>query len=222
MAKVFEKGLNSFNNVSVGKNFTSETSYIIGYWEAGDLLVDMAITTNNPQRDRLFLPICYNYRHFLELNLKYLILEAEELYYLLEKENMQNKDYKNNFSNEINNTHNINKLLNWLLIILACISDDKFSKAINKLIFEFHKIDETGQTFRYLKSKDDIIHFKNREEFDLEKIKNAVYKIGNYLMGIDIYLSEHSKFIKAFICEMESNYNWEYEHQDDYYYNNYY
>jgi len=149
MAKIFEKGLNCYNNAIVGKNFTNDTSYLIGYWEAGDILVDIAISENNPKRDRLFFPIGYNYRHFIELCLKYLFLEAEELYMILESTDMQNKKYEHNFSKEINKTHNIHTLLNGLKNILECISDDKFSKEIEKSILELHHMDKTGQKFRY-------------------------------------------------------------------------
>ena len=154
----------------------------------GDILVDIAISKNNPQKDRLFFPICYNYRHFIELCLKHLILKSEELYFILKCYNMQNKECQYEFKEEVNNTHNIEKLLNRLTMVLNCISDDKFSTNIIKSILEFHEIDRTGQAFRYPKNRDDILHFEIREEFDLTKIKMAINEMGNYLMGIDIYL----------------------------------
>ena len=218
MTKIFEKGLNNFTTAVVGKNFTSDTSYMVGYWEAGDILIDTAIKQVNPLKDRLFFPICYNYRHFIELCLKHLILKSEKLYLILEEHNMQNKNLKQKLSDEINNTHNIHTLLYWLINILECISDDKFSKEIMNFILEYHNMDKNGQKFRYPRTKDDVAHFELREEFDLEKIKNAVTKLGNYLLGIDMYLSEHGSFIKTYISEMESLYDWQYDHQEDYYY----
>ena len=101
MAKMFDKGLNHFTTAVVGKNFTNDASYMMGYWEAGDILVDTAIKQINPLKDRLFFPICYNYRHFIELCLKHLILKAERLYYILEENNMQNKNLAQKFSDEI-------------------------------------------------------------------------------------------------------------------------
>jgi len=215
MAKIFERGLSDYSNVTVGKNFTNEASYIIGYWEAGDILVNEAIALHHPLKDRLFFPICYNYRQFIELCLKYLILSAEEIYPLCETCNMQRKKYGEKLSKK---THSIETLLNSLIATLDCISEEKFDEDIKKSILEYHKMDETGQKFRYPKSTKNDVHFEFREDYDLEKIKNAINTIGNYLMGIDIYLSEFGKFLKTYIAEMEAMYNYEYEHQEDYYF----
>ena len=100
----------------IGDKFTNEISYIIGYWESGDILVDRAIALSSPYKDRLFFPICYNYRQFLELILKQLILDADEVYKHCEYVHIQNKCNKYNFTEKLNTTHNIEKLLNWLII----------------------------------------------------------------------------------------------------------
>ena len=85
------------------------------------------------------------------------------------------------------------------------------------MILEYHKMDETGQKFRYPVSKQNIMYFQTREDFDLNKIKIGIKTIGNYLMGIDAYLCELDNFAKAYIKEMEDMYNCEY----DRYYENY-
>jgi len=219
MAKIFDRGFNDYSNVVIGDKFTNEASYIIGYWGAGDILVDIAIKLNSPKRDRLFFPICYNYRQFVELCLKQLILEAEEIYFILENNNMQNKKYNHKFSEKINKTHSIDKLLNWLIIILDCFTNEKISKDIIKYILEYHNMDKTGQRFRYHKSTENEIHFEIREDYDLEKIKYAINKIGNYLMGIDAYLYEFGNFTKTYISEMENSlYNLGYNYQENYYF----
>jgi hypothetical protein len=206
MTKIFERGLTDYTNVTVGKNFTNEASYIIGYWEAGDILVNEAIALHHPLKDRLFFPICYNYRQFIELCLKQLILSAEEIYPLCEACNMQRKKYEGKLSKK---THHIDTLLNSLIAILKCISEEKFDKDIRKSILEYHKMDKTGQKFRYPKSTNNEIHFEFREDYDLEKIKEAINTIGNYLMGIDAYLSEFGNFLKTYIAETEAMYNYE-------------
>ena len=217
MAKIFERGINDYSNVTVGRHFTNDVSYIIGYWEAGDVLVDTAITLYHPKKDRLFFPICYNYRQFIELCIKQLILDAEDIYLLLEANNMQNKNCDQRFSEKIDKTHSIETLLNWLITILRCLTEEGISKEIIKSILEYHKMDKTGQKFRYPKSKQNLPHFEQREDFDLEKIRDAVKNIGNYLMGVDAYLYEFGNFVKADIAEMERIYNWEYNHQENYY-----
>jgi hypothetical protein len=217
MAKIFEGSLNDYANVTVGKHFTNEASYIIGYWEAGDILANEAMKLYHPLKDRLFFPICYNYRQFIELFLKQLILEAEEIYYICEGNNMQIKEYKLKLSDKIHKTHSIEKLLNWLIIILSCISEEKMNKEIIKSILEYHKMDKTGQKFRYPKSTNNVEHFEFREDYNLEKIKNVIKTIGDYLMGIDAYLSDFGDFTKRYIAEMEAIYKYEYNHQEDYF-----
>jgi hypothetical protein len=67
MDKIFIAGFDDRANVSIGDKFTNENSYIIGYLEAGHILIDRAIALCHPYKDRLFFPVCYNYRQFLEL-----------------------------------------------------------------------------------------------------------------------------------------------------------
>jgi hypothetical protein len=206
MDKIFIRGFNEYTNVTVGDKFTNEISYIIGYWEAGDILVDKAITLNHALRARLFFPICYNYRQFIELCLKQLILDADKIYNDCKFINMQKKNCKQVFSEQINRTHNIETLLHWLITILNCITDEKMDKNIIKSILEYHKIDKTGQRFRYPVSTKNISHFEFREDFDLKSIKDGITVVGNYLMGVDAYLYEFGNFVKVHIAEIEDIY----------------
>lgn len=68
------------NNVTVGGRFTSDYSYPLGYWEAANHLVEIASFSKSPSKNRLFYPICFNYRQFIELCLKQLIIRSEEFY----------------------------------------------------------------------------------------------------------------------------------------------
>jgi hypothetical protein len=52
----------------------------------------------------------------------------------------------------------------------------------------------------------------------LEKIKEGIETIGDYLMGIDAYLYEYGKFVSTYVKEIEDSYNYEYDHQYNYYY----
>jgi len=206
MDKIFKCGFNDYTNVTVGGNFTNESSYIIGYWKAGDILVDKAITLNHPLSARLFFPICYNYRQFIELCLKQLILDTEEIYCNCKLLNTQRKDSTQVFSEQINKTHNIETLLHWLINILNCITDEKMDKNIIRAILEYHQMDTTGQKFSYPVSTKNISHFKFRNDYDLKSIKDGINVVGNYLMGVDAYLYEFGNFVKIHITEMEDIY----------------
>jgi hypothetical protein len=206
MGKIFIQGVDDQACVSIGDKFTDEISYIIGYREAGDALVDKAIALTHPYKDRLFFPICFNYRHFIELILKQLILDAEIVYNNCESIGMQRKNNSHNFAEETNLTHSIEKLLNQLIIILDSITDKKISKNVIKLIMEYHKMDTTGQKFRYPVSIKNEKHFEIPENFDLEKIKAGIKTIAGCLMGVDAYLCQFGNFVKIAIEEIDSMY----------------
>ena len=66
---------------TIGGHNHTRYSYINGYYEAGKGLIDIAISEKySHKKDTLFYPICYNYRHYLELHLKSLIMDTEILY----------------------------------------------------------------------------------------------------------------------------------------------
>jgi len=71
----------SVNAVAGGK-YSEPYSYMEGYYRAGEKLAAFAINERR-NMDVLFFPICFNYRHYVELTLKHLILAAEKYYFAL-------------------------------------------------------------------------------------------------------------------------------------------
>jgi len=55
---------------------------MLGYYKAGEKLAALVICEERNQ-DILFFPICFNYRHYVELTLKHLIKSAEKYYFVL-------------------------------------------------------------------------------------------------------------------------------------------
>lgn len=176
------------NNVCVGGEFTSDYSYPLGYWEAADFLVEQALSLSSPFKDRLFYPICFNYRQFIELCLKQLIIFSEEFYRKTEKVGYELKKIEQYHSTELMETHSLEKLLNWLKESLSCTSSDDFDGRIQSLIIEFHNIDPSGEKFRYPISKTNKQSFPDQSHYDLKKIKKQIEKIANYFMGIDSWI----------------------------------
>jgi hypothetical protein len=206
MGDIFIQGVDDQACVSIGDKFTDELSYIIGYREAGDALVDKAIALTHPYKDRLVFPICFNYRQFIELILKQLILDAEITYNNCESIGMQRKNSRHNFAEKMNLTHNIEKLLSRLIIILDNITDKEINKNVIELIMEYHQMDPTGQKFRYPVSSKNEKYFEIPENFDLEKIKAGIKTIADCLMGVDAYLCQFGNFVKISIEEIDSMY----------------
>jgi len=76
-----------------GGKYSEPYAYMLGYYKAGKKLASLAIYERRNQ-DILFFPICFNYRHYVELTLKHLILSAEKYYFVLrglEPENVKSE-----------------------------------------------------------------------------------------------------------------------------------
>ena len=107
-------------------------------------------------------------------------------------------------SDELKDTHSIEKLLNWLLDILQCVADEEFDPEIKALIIEFHNMDPTGQKFRYPISTHDIASFPIPSFFDLAKLKTGLKRISDYFSGIDGYLDYYDSLADSMIDESQA------------------
>jgi hypothetical protein len=85
---------------------------------------------NTIDKDSLIYPICFNYRHYIELHLKSLIEESEILYDKIKQLGyLQNDELPKKFSNSLDNTHNLYKLLVLLLYLMK-----SFQKILIKMV----------------------------------------------------------------------------------------
>ena len=74
-------------NAIVGGFYSELYVLMEGYYEAANMLISSALDEGNSTRDLTFLfhPICFLYRHYIELSLKYLISKSELLYAILDE-----------------------------------------------------------------------------------------------------------------------------------------
>jgi hypothetical protein len=70
---LFDSADDWYHNACINLRFFNWDVYASGYKHAGDLLVQHVIDTRN-HRDTLVFPIVFNYRQYIELRLKELIL----------------------------------------------------------------------------------------------------------------------------------------------------
>jgi hypothetical protein len=193
-------------NVVVGGKFTTEYSYPIGFWEAADYLVEKAVQLEAPYKDRLFYPIGSNYRQFIELTLKQLIILVEKFYKKCEVLGFQRRTPLQTYSDLLNDTHSLERLLNMLTDLLDCVAEEQFNPEIRKLIIEYHNFDPFGQRFRYPTSTQNEVYFPEKEMFDIVKIKDGVTKIAKYFMGIDGYIDHYDSMANGFLDSLNTMY----------------
>jgi len=112
--------------------------YVIGYKEAGDILVK-DVAERRGRADTLIFPIVFLYRHYIELRLKSLLKDGCRL---LNREHEQKP------------VHRLSKLwkeVRSILVELWLNHDEDELKAMDMLIAQFEAIDPKSTSFRYSK-----------------------------------------------------------------------
>ena len=150
--QLFKKSSISEHIATIDVSHNLQYKYINGYYEAGNELVNIAINEKQGsyKKDILFYPICYNYRHYIELHLKSLIVDLEILYDKMNQLGyLKNGTLSEKKSDKLDSTHNINDLFKFFYERLNLVSDEPFPNDIKKYIKQMHDMDKNGQKFRY-------------------------------------------------------------------------
>lgn len=120
---------------------SDNNQYASAFVSGANMLVDAL--ANDPTyrvKGDLFLPVCYLYRHSIELRLKTIIWRAQSV------------DYSNWTLNDLSTTHSLHVLWNEVRVILEKL-EDRFTpdviNALEQLVLEFHHVDPESQQFRY-------------------------------------------------------------------------
>ncbi len=157
----------------------TESAYIAGYQRAADMIVEAAHDDDlNP--DDLVFPVVYLYRHHLELMLKGLVRLGVRLGSL--------DDCENNLGG-----HNLHKLWNKAKQLIKEVwpdSPDDDVQAVEQVILQFHKLDPTGQAFRYARDTKGTPHLQNAPaRVELVNLKATLDSVSTFLdaayAGID-------------------------------------
>ncbi|KJH70772.1 hypothetical protein [Aliterella atlantica] len=170
-----------------GKYLLDSNNHIHGYYKAADILVNSALDSHiNRDRDMLFFPIVFNYRHYIELSLKNLIEKSEDCYDALEQTGSNYGSLKSRFKNNLN--HHLKPLLNHLTERLLLIGEVGFEESICETILDIHKLDPESITFRYpIKKKGDLT-LPEQESYDLKNIQERMKIVKNSFEGATIEL----------------------------------
>jgi hypothetical protein len=194
------------HNATVGGYNQTRYLYINGYYESAKELVEIAICSKyNNKKDTLFYPICYNYRHYLELHIKSLIVDTEILYDKMEQlAYLENGNLSEKISDNLDNTHNLYDLFELFIERLNLVSNEKFPNDIKKYIKQMHDTDKDGQKYRYYHGTNKKLSFPKEEQFDLKNISNIMEEVHDLLWGVDGYLDHYIQMSNDIIHDYEA------------------
>ncbi len=124
-----------------------DSSYAEAFKSAGDKIIsELARGEDVIHPDMYFFPIVYLYRHCLELKMKEIIRLGAVLELISQSKKMQ----------EVLDSHNLHALWNKVKATITKYwpngPKDELLSA-EKIILDFHKVDEDGQTVRYSRDK---------------------------------------------------------------------
>lgn len=149
----------------------TDGTYLVGFQRAADMIVTAAESENlNP--DDLVFPVAYLYRHHLELMVKELVRLGVRVGSL-------------DGCEDILGGHNLHKLWNKAKQLIEEVWPDSPNDdltAVEQALHEFHKLDPTGQAFRYALDKNGRPHLQDAPQVvDLSNLKSVVDSVSLFL-----------------------------------------
>ena len=145
-----------------------------GYMRAGAGLIELC-TQDGYEHERHFViyPILFNYRHGLELAMKWIVV-------MYGGEGIQG----------IDEDHNLWKLWKRCRAIVEQYepNDDDADEVVEQIIKDFHDLDKAGITFRYGWSNDGKEIKLPNDMVDLENIRDVMDGVAGYFDGTDGWL----------------------------------
>jgi len=163
-------------NALVGSYFSLDMRlYAEGYYLGANLLVG-EINKGGPS-NVLVYPICFLYRHFIEIALKGIIEGFSGLGYSVELD-------------RIRRTHDLATLLDVTGNMVRKHFETSLSEDTKKTILEINGIDPKSQVFRYSVSKRGDQFFPNHDVIGLGTLKNKMTRVYDELLGTLIGIDE--------------------------------
>lgn len=163
-------------NANISDGFSRLVLMMEGYRKAAELMVQAA-ERDTVERSWLVYPILFNYRHFLELALKY-----------------QLATYGPTVGIEPNwNCHRLE--ISWssfteMLERYGTDDPDEVDPVVGEIILEFAKIDPASYSYRYPVNKKGEPVPVDRENLHLPTLADVMGGVAGYFTGCDGFLSE--------------------------------
>lgn len=174
-----------------------------GYKLAGDILSEY-VKEKGAEQDFLIFPIAFNYRHNLELLMKYAIEIGLELY----PEIQESKEIGKNIPTH----HRLNNLWDAVRKIIMrhenMDKEDNRIKAMKEIIDQFSKLDPGSSFFRYPMDKDRKVHDCPMSIINIETLSRVMTKASNMMNGICMSLSVALDIKMEIEADFASEYMW--------------
>ena len=152
-----------------------------GYMSAGAALID--VCEEDPhERHFLIYPILFNYRHGIELAMKWIIVSYVR-YASIEVDDI-----------EIHNLWQLWKLCKQIIIEVG--SEDESLPAVEQVIKDLHDLDGSALTFRYSCDKNGVLISMPDKLIDLNNIRDVMEGISHFFEGADGQLDANSSAIE--------------------------
>ena len=148
-----------------------------GYMKAGELLIE-ACEEHNYERHSLIYPILFNYRHGIELAMKWVITQYGRY---------------STVQISIIEHHNLWKL--WQIckqIIIEVGSESEDISYVEQVIKDLHHLDNSAQAFRYSRDKNGDLFTLPDGMVDLQNIRAVMEGVSHFFDGVDGQLDHHS------------------------------
>lgn len=203
--KLFTSTPKKYESAVAGGAYCESYVYIEGYYRTSELIVLSILNNKNKfhQMQFLFLPLMFNYRHYVELHLKHLIKQAEKLYFALKIMGGTRGELNESVISQLTKTHGLETLLEWLKGRIKLVTDETLDEKLLKTIRQLNEVDSDGQNFRYSVRTNCKKSLPNQFSADIEKICSRMQDIHNYLSGIDIWLDEEIRSVYEFLYECQ-------------------
>ena len=158
-----------------------------GYMSAGAALID-ACEEDPHERHFLIYPILFNYRHGIELAMKWIIAR-----------------YGRYASVEVGDIENHNLWQLWKVckqIIIEVGSEDEALPLVEQIIKDFHDLDGSALAFRYSRKKNGALIALPDRMIDLENIRDVMKAVSHFFDGADGQLDHHSSAADWFTSDI--------------------
>ena len=189
--QVFMDGGDEQHNACLGWFSDEWTIYADGYKDAGDLLVEY-IKEKQVKQNSLVYPIVFLYRQYIELRIKAIIREGNQLF---------------NIPEEFPKHHRIDELWKQCRRIIEKVWTEGPSEdleAVEECILQFSEKDPASMAFRYPTDKNDNPSLPDLSVINLINLAEVITRTGSLLDGVSCGISvelEHK-------IEMEAEYSY--------------
>ena len=173
---------NCHRNALVGSYFSNDLGlYIDGFYRAASVVVD-SLDKGEPS-NTLVYPVCFLYRHFIEIALKEIISRCLRL---------DRSDLTRNVKRLLGE-HNLGRLLKKADELVKKHFPTSFSDEVKSTILEIYSVDPGSDFFRYHASKNGHYFLPAHDVIGLGTLKEKMSGIHDELKGALIGLDEYLK-----------------------------